>query len=195
MGSISMLRISVDGHFHGGPPPRPWVARIDGPDERYGLQREFVSPLNDWAEARKAWSGNLYGVVACFPLRDGHLYEVSRCRGKPSKRYVSREFFLLDRGKQKPLDALEALALVEGHQDPVTILRVPDDPADRPWVAEVSGLGTPRRLGFVVVNGQRVFRLRHGRIYEVYREGSRHLLGAGPSLKILSQKEAQAWLT
>lgn len=30
-GAIKMLRIEVDGHFHGSSDvPRPWVARIDG---------------------------------------------------------------------------------------------------------------------------------------------------------------------
>lgn len=84
-GRMKLLRIEVDGHFHGSPVvPRPWVAKITGTDPRFGLRREFVQTLNDWEHARRACSGNLYGVVANFPVREGHVHEVSRLRGSPS---------------------------------------------------------------------------------------------------------------
>ncbi|HEU4732408.1 MAG TPA: hypothetical protein VFT22_31150 [Kofleriaceae bacterium] len=60
MTPLYMLRIEVDGHFHGGPPPKPWVARIHGPSEQYGLAREFIRAMNDWKDAHRAWSGNLW---------------------------------------------------------------------------------------------------------------------------------------
>jgi len=197
-GRIKMLSIEVDGHFHGSSDvPRPWVARIDGTDPKYGLARHFVQKLNDWEHAKKAWSGNLYGVVATFPLREGNLYEVSRLRGSSSKRHVAREFLRVELGKYIKLEPLEALALAERHDGPVTVLRV-DDTDDRPWVAEITGLGMPRVLGFVVLAGQRCYRLRHGRVYEVRdivgESERRRLIGAGPALCTLSQSEAATWL-
>lgn len=192
-GAIKMLRIEVDGHFHGSPDvPRPWVARIDGTDHRFGLRRTFVQKLNDWKDAKRAWSGNLYGVVATFPLRDGHLYEVSRLRGKPSKRHVAREFLLLDGGKTTKLEPLEALAHVEGHSDPVSVLRLPDGDGWR--VAELAGVGGGDVRGWVVVDGQRLYRLRHDRLYQVDSGGSSRLVLGGPSLTTLSQQEALQWL-
>lgn len=166
-GSLIMYRIEIDGHFHGsGNVPHPWVARIDGSDPKYGLRREFIRPLRDYAEAHVAWSGNLYGCVATYPLRDGHLYEVSRLRGRSSKRHVAREFFRLVAGKREPMEPDDALAIAEGITGPAVTLTLRESD-DRPCVSEVSGLGTPRRLGFVLVEGERRFRLRNGRIYEV----------------------------
>lgn len=194
-----MYRIEVDGHFHGSPDvPRPWVARIDGTDPKYGLRRTFVDRLNDWKDARVACSGNLYGVVATFPLRDGGLYEVSRLRGKPSKRHVAREFWRLDDGKMTEIEPLDALAAAERHDDEVTVLRVAENPENRPWVAEIAGLGMPTKLGFVVVEGRRIYRLRHGRLYEVREvvagEERRRFLLSGDDLRELAQREALSWL-
>jgi hypothetical protein len=189
---LKMYKIEIDGHFHGGPPPKPWVAKIVGVDpERFGLRREFVKAMNDWKNAHAAWSGNLYGVVATFPLHDGNLYEVSRCRGKSSKRYVAREFYSLIGGRMIERTPDEALAIAEGAAGPARVLEVRDDPDDRPWVAEVAGLGTPRRLGWVVVDGKRHYRLWPGRVYEVGEKGDRKLLTVeGDRIVRLTQKEA-----
>lgn len=191
---IRMYQIAVDGHFHGGPPPRPWVARIDGVDERYGLRREFIKSLNDFRDARVAWSGNTYGIVASFPLRAGHLYEVSRTRGKPSKRRVVREFYWLDEELvMQPRTPDEALAVAEGDAGDAMALRLHD--GDTTWAAEVTGLGTPRRLGWVVVDGLRLYRLRHERLYEVREGGRQRLLRVGEGETVpLSEGEALAWL-
>lgn len=167
MGQFYMLRIEIDGHFHGSPDvPKPWVARIGGVDEKYGLAREFIKPMNDWRDASKAWSGNTYGVVATFALREGALYEVCRLRGRSSRRHVSREFVWVEDGKMHPRAPDDALAHAEGYDGPVTALELRDD-EPCPWVAHVTGLGTPRKLGFVVVDGMRRYRLRPGALYEI----------------------------
>lgn len=114
-GQLYILKIELDGHFHGSPDvPRPWVAQITGADPKYGLARTFVDAKNDWSQASRARSGNIYGRVACFPLRDGNLYEVQRCRGSSSKRHVVREFLAIEGGKRVPLEPLEALARLDG---------------------------------------------------------------------------------
>jgi len=194
MSAIRMLSIEIDGHFHGSPDvPRPWVARVDGIDQKYGLRREFVRPLNDWAESRRAWSGNIYGRVARFPLRDGNLYEVSRLRGNSSRRRVEREFLELAAGKRAKLDPLEALARVDGG-GPALTLELPDDCDGDVWVARVTGLGTPERLGWVVVGVQRQYRLRDG-VYEVVEQGERRLLGVRDLRREwLREPEAMSWL-
>lgn len=178
---IRVYSIEVDGHFHGGPAPRPWVARIDGTDERYGLRREFIRPLNDYRNAHAAWSGNVYGLVARFPLHSGHLYEVSRTRGKSSKLRVVREFYHLDDElKMCRRTPEEALAVAEGEtgDEAITVFRSSDVDSSAAWVAEVTGIGTPRRLGWVVVHGERLYRLRPGHVYEIQEDGARRLVRA-----------------
>src|SRR5690606_30340672 len=139
MGAIYMLKIEIDGHFHGSSNvPRPWVARIDGPDPKYGLAREFVQPMNDWESAHRSCRGNVYGVVAHFPMRRGHLYEVSRLRGRSSKRHVAREFGWLGDGKLEPLDPEDALDRIA---DAPGVSWQTDD--EGPAAAEVRGLGYP----------------------------------------------------
>lgn len=110
MSQVVILKIEEDGHLNGGPPPRPWCAEITGLDPKFGLARTFVKALRDYADAHRAWSGNVYGVVAHFPLHEGKLYEVSRLRGRPSKRHVSREFVFVENGAMVDRTADEALA-------------------------------------------------------------------------------------
>lgn len=193
---IHMLRIEIDGHFHGSPNvPKPWVARIDGIHPKYGLDRSFVQKLNDWKGAKRACSGNLYGVVSHFPLRAGNLYEVCRLRGKSSKRYVAREFLRVpDDGKPEPIEPIDALALVEGHDDEVAILRLPDDPDRPPAVRELDGIGSGHVGGWVTIDFSRHYRLRHGRLYEVIEQGERRLVLGGARVQQLEQKEALQWL-
>lgn len=194
VGQISILRIEIDGHFHGSSNvPRPWVALIKGPCPRYGLEREFMQPMNDWAEAHRAWSGNLYGIVATFALRDG-LYEVSRCRGKPTKRRVVREFVAVAHGKRETIETAEALARVDGGGQ-AALITIPEDPDGTSWVARLGGLGTPERLGFVVREDRRLYRLRPG-VYEVVERGRRGFVGVRvDALTYLSEQEAWQWLT
>lgn len=200
-GSLYLLRIEVDGHFHGGEPVKPWVARITGTDAKYGLARDFIRPMNDWRDAHKAWSGNVYGVVATFPLRDGNMYEVQRCRGNSSKRHVVREFVWIDGGRQHKRTPEQALAHAEGDDGPAAIVELHDsDPDDLPYVAHVKGLGTPERLGFVLVDGERRYRLRDGRLYEVHsvdgRDAHRGPFAVVQNGRVVSmpEKEALAWL-
>jgi hypothetical protein len=191
-GRIKMLRIEVDAHFRGGEPVKPWVARIDGVDPQYGLARHFIDPLNDWANAHRAWSGNLYGVVANFPLREGNLYEVSRTRGKPSKRHVVREFLAPADGKLNTLEPLEALARVEGHREDVRILRLADDKTTQ--VTELDGPGSGTTLGWVVIDKMRHYRLRHGRLYEVREDGSKRFAVGDHRIDWLTPQGALQWL-
>lgn len=195
MSLLYILKIEIDGHFHGSSDvPKPWVAEIGKPCPRYGIERSFVQTMNDWSGARRAWSGNVYGRVAHFPLREGNLYEVSRLRGKSSKRYVSREFVAIEQGKRVELTPDEALARADGG-GAAALCRLPEDLKGTSWIAEVTGLGTPRRLGFVVVDGHRRYRL-HAGLYEVVeREARRFVASDGQSLQPLSEKEAVTWLS
>lgn len=53
-------------------PATPWVAKITGRCERYGLAREFLSPKRDYTHANSTGSR---GVMLCYLLDDG-IYEV-----------------------------------------------------------------------------------------------------------------------
>lgn len=193
LGRIHMLRIEIDGHFHGSSEvPKPWVARITGVDPKYGLGREFVQRLTDWARASQAWSGNLYGVVASFPLREGNLYEVSRLRGRPSKRHVAREFVEVRGGGIERLEALDVLARIERHSDDVTVHKVAEGDGVR--VSELTGVGAGVVMGWVVVDRWRMYRLRHGQLYEIVVGDRRNLVLAGPTMQPVDQKGALKWL-
>lgn len=194
-GHLYILSIEIDGHFHGSADvPKPWVAHVGGPCPKWGLERKFVKAMNDWADAKRAWSGNIYGVTARFPLRDGNLYEVSRLRGSSSKRRVAREFIAIERGKQLKLEPLEALARVDGGGD-AAVLSIGEDRDGRSWVARVTGLGTPARLGFVVDGSERLYRVRDG-LYEVVDREQQWFAGVrGGRIMRLSQREALSWLT
>lgn len=193
-GELKILRIEVDGHFHGSSDvPKPWVAQIDGVDAKYGLARTFVQQLRDYRGARRAWSGNLHGVVAAFPLHEGKLYEVSRLRGKTSKRHVAREFWRVEAGKLVELGPMEALAAADPQPGAVLEHAVPDGTR----ITRVDGLGTPAVCGFVLGGrdrgGQadRLYRLRVGAIHEVETGDARHLVIVGDrGVERVSQAEA-----
>ena len=106
---IAMLKIEEDGHLHGGKAPRPWVAEIVGLDRKFGLAREFLRPLRDFAAASTSMAGRTYGVIAHFPLHEGRMYEVSRLRGKRKRREV-REFCAVSQGEIVSRTADEAAA-------------------------------------------------------------------------------------
>lgn len=172
-GALKILRIEVDGHFHGSSDvPKPWVAQIDGVDEKYGLARTFVQRLNDYRDARRARSGNTYGVVAAFPLHEGKLYEVSRLRGRPSKRHVAREFLVVEGGAMRDLEPAEALAIADPHPGPA----VEHVAADGTRIARIDQIGTPTVCGFAVVDEERLYRLRVGAIHEVSTATERYLV-------------------
>lgn len=189
-GALKILRIPIDGHFHGSADvPRPWVAQITGIDPKYGLAREFVAGLNDWRGASRAWGGNTYGVVAAFALRDGSLYEISRLRGRSSKRHVAREFVVVDSGELVDQDVESALARVDPVDGEAVIARVPD--GDR--VSRVAGLGSPVACAFVLRDDERTYRLRVGAVYEVLSGDQSSLAVAETGgLRRVSQRDALA---
>ena len=164
------LRIEIDGHFHGSSDvPKPWVAQIDGVDLKYGLARTFVQQLRDYTEARRAWSGNKYGIVAAFPLHDGRLYEVSRLRGTSSKRHVAREFLVVGDGKICEITPTEALRLAEPYPGPTIEYSVPEGTS----ITRIEGIGSPTVCGFVLVGSsrsERLFVLRENSIYQITTE-------------------------
>ena len=55
---------------------RPWLARITGAEERYGLQREFVRATEDWAHAEVGYLGVCFGVVHVWAVRVGWIVEI-----------------------------------------------------------------------------------------------------------------------
>lgn len=188
-GPLYMYRIEVDGHFHGGPPVKPWAARITGPSPRFGLEREFVRPLNDWAEAHAAHSGNVYGVVATFPLRSGAIYEISRTRGNSSKRYVHRGFYRVDGSKLRAMEPVDVLAAVDGGESSA-VLRVKER---EPYPTVVDVLRASP-LGFVLVDGTRLYRLRAG-LYRVEEcDGARLVLSDGQTARVVTREEGAAWV-
>ena len=191
-GALKILRIEIDGHFHGTRDvPKPWVAEITGTDATYGLARTFVEPMHDWSSARRACSGNLYGRVARFALREGRLYEVSRLRGRSSKRYVARAFVTPVDGDLREVEDLEALARVDQHAGPAIAYTV--DEGTR--IGRIESLGTPAVCGFVLRGGRRTFRLRVGALHEVATSATCHLILAEPDgTRIVSQTEALAFL-
>lgn len=189
---LYMLRIEIDGHHRGGAPIKPWVAEIGKPCPRYGLERTFVEAKNDWRNAHTAWSGNVYGRVATFPLRDGNLYEVAQAMGKSSKRHLVRRFFAIEGGKKVLVEPDDALARADGG-GPATVHVIPD--GEDTWISLVTALGTPERLGFVTVGSERRYRLRYG-VHEIAERGVRYLVGVrNGSVHTLTQKEAWAWLS
>jgi len=182
-GALRTLRIEIDGHLQGtSDVPKPWVAQITGIDRKYGLARVFVDSLRDYAGAKRSWAGRLNGVVACYPLREGLTYEVSRLRGRSSKRYLAREFISVTAGgDMHQIDPGAALALGErlaecpGHNAKILEHRIPDAPGTS--VALVRGLGHPVPLGWVVVDGRRLYRLRVGELHEITAdEGDRRIV-------------------
>lgn len=63
-GALKILRIEVDGHYHGSSDvPKPWVAQIDGVDAKYGLARTFVQRLNDYRGARRDGEDRLRWIL------------------------------------------------------------------------------------------------------------------------------------
>lgn len=67
--------------------PQPWVARIDGRDQRYGYRRTFERGRKDYSRSNSVGSR---GVYLHFALHPG-LYEVyERTSWRGSRRYFLR---------------------------------------------------------------------------------------------------------
>lgn len=67
---LSTVQSSVMDHD-----AKPWVARIRGPSEKWGLDREFIRGLRDYEHADTNMRGVPRGIVTRFPLRIGWLVE------------------------------------------------------------------------------------------------------------------------
>lgn len=190
---LRVLTIEQDGHFRGGSPVKPWVAEIVGLCPRYGLRRDFIRPMNDYQDARVAWSGNLYGLQLRYPLREGRIYEVSRTEGKPSKRLVTRRFRIAGARwpELQPADVLEAM---QGGA-PGMIHDVVEGPEPgETWVARVERLGRAEALGYVLRGGVRIYRLAAG-LHEVVASGDRSLLLVeNGQARRVTDEEALTWI-
>lgn len=81
---------------------RPWVARITGPDPRYGLAREFVRGATDYSRANSVRSR---GVRTFYALPDG-LYEIN---SPETWKRTERYFALIRQGEMERVDAATAL--------------------------------------------------------------------------------------
>jgi hypothetical protein len=185
---LKILRIEIDGHFHGSRDvPKPWVAEITGIDATYGLARTFIEPMHDWSGARRACSGNLYGRIARFALREGRLYEISRLRGRSSKRHVAREFGRVVDGDIQVISELDTLALAERYAGPA----IPYTVDEGTRVGRIEGVGMPAVCGFILRDGYRTFRLRVGALHEVVTAAERRLiLVDADRARAVSQAEA-----
>lgn len=108
---IAILQIEEDGHFNGGPPAMSWCAEVTGIDARYGFARSFVGALRDYKNSSASMAGRVYGIISNYPLHEGRVYEVSRYRGKPSKRHLAREFVTVKAAEIVSLTSEEAMAM------------------------------------------------------------------------------------
>lgn len=191
-GMLCILRIELDAHCRGGEPIKPWVAEVSGLDPKFGLARRFLDPHNDWSQAHASWAGRVYGRVAHFALRDGNLYEVARPVGRSSKRRMGRGYCAVERGQRVALTAEQALRRVCDMQSGGVLVELPE--GEETWIARVTGLGTPERIGFAHNDGDRLYLLRSG-VYELAERGERRLIGVrdGERRK-LTQREAVEWL-
>ena len=66
------MGVEATDNFLGKPLPRPWVARITGTDERYGLARQFQRALKDHNDSDAAGSRGVYAYYFVGP----GIYEV-----------------------------------------------------------------------------------------------------------------------
>jgi len=91
---------------------RPWVARIIGTNEKFGLERRFVDPLTDWSGSSRSCAGRLRGVARSFPLRVGWVVEAQHYRRARSKRHLVRYFAVVqpDGLEELPAEAVAAWA-------------------------------------------------------------------------------------
>lgn len=81
------LMPGLGDYLIGGPSKgsKPWVAKITGRDEKYGLAREFLKPNWDYSKANRRGSR---GVYLWYILESDQLYEVYyRYSWKGSRRY------------------------------------------------------------------------------------------------------------
>jgi len=102
------------------------MGAITGTNSKFGPVQRFVQ-LEERSETRQSKSGNIYGAIAHFPLREGRLYEVQCCRGDSSKRCVVREFTRMVDGKTVLARAPKTLCRLSKSGQPSAIHRMPED--------------------------------------------------------------------
>lgn len=95
------------GYTAGYKTHRPWVAKVTGRDDVYGLEREFLDHLNDYDKATK---NTRRGVLWWFILDDGFLYQVQENVGSQRHR---RYFAKVDDGLVVEVDQEEANAWLD----------------------------------------------------------------------------------
>lgn len=84
---------------------RPWVARIVGPDPKFGLEREFLTSYRDYANS----TGEM-GITKSFFLEDGY-YEIKEIvSAKHDRRYFAR----VSDGAFVEVDKTEIDAFIQG---------------------------------------------------------------------------------
>ncbi len=82
---------------------RPWVARIEGRDETYGLKRTFMDGQIDYSQTNSVGSR---GVYLYFALLDG-IYEVNE---RTSWRHVRRYFIRVAEARYQEISREEVEA-------------------------------------------------------------------------------------
>lgn len=166
LSTLATLTIELDSHHRGGDPLKPWVARILGPDLRFGLAREFVKPLRDWSEAKMSWRGRISGATATYMLRSGSVFEICRPTGKSSKRRLVRTFARASDGELVDMTIDDLLGYVGGHSGPTVSLSLLDQ-REAPSFVGLSDGGPQIPQAFVLDDGCRRYALREGLTYEV----------------------------
>lgn len=194
---MRILSTRVPRHRMGGRRPRPWVARITGPDSEYGLRRQFVKPMTDWRHAHRAISGNLTGLTVSFALRENAMYEVACwfAEGPLGKWEWSRHFTWLDSGGFERVSHEEIMDWVQGDSGSVSTLElIESDPDHPPRVFSLLRGGVPRELGWASNGARRVYRLAPG-LFEIdERDARRLVMSGGSKLSQVTEEEALAWL-
>jgi len=179
-GPIYMMEMPVGSRAD---QPKPWAARITGADPKYGLAREFITPMNDWIDARRNFRGEIRGIVAHFPLRNG-VHEICGSDG-------AREFIRVAGGEKHESDWLGALQSVYGRTGAEHRVAETDGPMH---IARVRGLGMPEIMGWVVRDGERCYWLPPG-LYESVAGIDRTLfVVARGDMTQVTDTEAIAWL-
>lgn len=83
----SICREASVPDFIGKIPSCGWVARITGPDPKFGFAREFIRPMVDYEDANG--NGNR-GVNAVYFLKPGIYEAYQRLSWRNSDRYLFR---------------------------------------------------------------------------------------------------------
>lgn len=86
---------------------RPWVARIKGLSDRFGVEREFIRPLTDWTQARGR-AGRVRGLSHVFVLHVGWVVEACYLVD-PADEYESRFFARVQTAGLQPIEATEVV--------------------------------------------------------------------------------------